>query len=109
MKVILNKTIKWKGQFEKAGTTIEVTDKEKATLEKDDHIGSKEKFVSNEVKHKELLAEIEELKKGSDKELKAENKILKAENEDLKKELVKLAGGKEENKGLLDKFGLGGK
>ena len=107
-KVKLNKSAKVDGKFVLAGQEIEVSADVKKELEKAGVIGEtkKDNSPNSDKEILALVAKVALLEKGADKALKEENKTLKAENEEIKKELVKLAGDKEENKGLLAKFGL---
>ena len=107
LKVYINGSTKLDGKLVPPGE-YEVSAEKKKELDKKGLLGEikKSNKPSNQKEIDELVARNIELENGSDKKLKEENKTLKAENEEIKKELIKLAGDKEENKGLLAKFGL---
>lgn len=115
-KVILNKSTKIKSKgFVLAGVEIEVTADEKKLLDKGgfldeikkDNSPNSDKEISALVaKVSKLEAELKDSESGDTSKLKDEIKTLKSENDDLRKELVNLAGDKEEHKGLLEKWGF---
>ena len=73
MEVKLNKTIKWKGKFVKAGDPIDATKAEIGEFKKNGLTGNEKEFVSNEAKFTELTAKVATLEK--------ENEQLKADLE----------------------------
>jgi len=110
-KVTLNKTTKIEGKgLVLAGIEVEVDDKQKKALDKGGFLGEVKKDLSpsNDKEIQSLIKENENLKaqleSGDNAELHEELKTVKAENDELRKDIKSLAGDKEENKSLLNKW-----